>query len=58
MSILLSKLKINQSTEYSSVYFNSRSYTVTNHEFSLDQPFQEILYIIDSWINEGSGWIC
>ena len=58
MSILLSKLKINQSTEYSSVYFNSRSNTVTNHEFSLDQPFQEILYIIDSWINEGSGWIC
>ena len=27
-----------------------------NSEFSLDQSFQEILYRIDSWINEGSGW--
>ena len=28
-----------------------------NHRFSLDNAFQEILYRIDNWINEGSGWI-
>ena len=28
-----------------------------NHQFSLENAFQEILYRIDNWINEGSGWI-
>ena len=28
-----------------------------NHEFSLDKSFQDILYRIDNWINEGYGWI-
>ena len=28
-----------------------------NHKFSLEKAFQEILYRIDNWINEGSGWI-
>ena len=28
-----------------------------NHEFSLKNAFQEILYRVDNWINEGSGWI-
>ena len=28
-----------------------------NSEFSLDNSFQEILYRIDKWINEGYGWI-
>ena len=28
-----------------------------NHKFSLDNAFQEILYRIDNWIKEGSGWI-
>ena len=31
--------------------------TVINSEFSLDKSFQEILYKIDNWINEGSGWV-
>ena len=31
--------------------------TVINSEFSLDKSFQEILYKIDDWINEGSGWV-
>ena len=26
-------------------------------KFSLENSFQEILYRIDNWINEGSGWI-
>ena len=28
-----------------------------NHRFGLENAFQEILYRIDNWINEGSGWI-
>ena len=28
-----------------------------NHKFSLKNPFQEILYRSDNWINEESGWI-
>ena len=27
-----------------------------NHRFKLENYFQEILYLIDAWINEGSGW--
>ena len=28
-----------------------------NHKFSLGKSFQEILYRIDNWISEESGWI-
>ena len=28
-----------------------------NHRFRLENSFQEILHLIDNWINEGSGWI-
>ena len=28
-----------------------------NHKFRLENSFQEILYMIDVWINNGSGWI-
>ena len=28
-----------------------------NHRFRLENCFQEILYIIDAWINKVSGWI-
>ena len=28
-----------------------------NHRFKLESSFQEILYMIDVWINEGFGWI-
>ena len=30
--------------------------TVINHRFKLENSFEEILYLIDIWINEGSGW--
>ena len=39
------------------VYSNSATKTVTNHKLKLENSFQEILYRIDNWINEGSGWI-
>ena len=39
-------------------YFNSATKTVINSDkYGLDKSFQEILYRIDNWINEGSGWI-
>ena len=28
-----------------------------NNRFKLEDTFQEILYMIDAWINEGYGWI-
>ena len=28
-----------------------------NYRFKLEESFQEILYVIDAWINNGSGWI-
>ena len=31
--------------------------TVTNYRFRLENCFQQILYLIDNWINKGSGWI-
>ena len=54
---MLSKEKENENIEYRSVYFSSATKTVINSEFSLDKSFQEDLYRIDNWINEGSGWI-
>ena len=38
-------------------YFNSVTKTVTNHIFELQKSFEEISYMIDIWINNGSGWI-
>ena len=57
LAALLSKTKINGSIKYSSVCFNSTAKTVINSKFNLDKSLQEILYRIDNWINEGSGWI-
>ena len=28
-----------------------------NHKFSVENAFKQILYMIDNWINGGSGWI-
>ena len=53
VKLLLKKYKDTE-TEFSSVYFNSITKTVTNHKFDLDKSFQDILYRIDSWINESS----
>ena len=38
-------------------FFNSTTKSVINHKFSLREAFQEILYRIRNWINEGFGWI-
>ena len=54
---MLSKHKRNGGIEIAPVYYNSTSKIVINLEYDLDKYFQEILYRIDNWINEGSGWV-
>ena len=54
--VLLKKYKHNGEIEFAPVYFNSFTKTVINHRFRLESSFQEILYMIDIWINNGSGW--
>ena len=56
IKILLKKYKLKE-IEFSSVYFNSTTKAVINDKFDLDKSFQKILYRIENWINEGSGWI-
>ena len=46
VEILLKKYKRNREIEFRSVYFNSVTKTVINHKFSLENAFQEILYMI------------
>ena len=43
----LKKQKPRKEIHFSSVYFNSTTKTVINHNFGLDKSFQEILYRID-----------
>ena len=57
LSILLSKVKSSESTEYAPVYLNSTTKTVINYKYSLNQSFQVILYRNGNWINEESSWI-
>ena len=54
---MLKKYKFNGEIEFAPVYFNSVTKTVINHRFKLENSFQEVLYLIDVWINEGFGWI-
>ena len=57
LKVILKKHKPNGGIECRPVYFKSKTKAVTNHKFSFENSFQEILYRIDNWINEGSGWI-
>ena len=56
VKVLLNKYKFNGEIEFAPVYFNSLTKTVINHRFALENYFQEILYMIDVWIKNGSGW--
>ena len=51
------KFKPHGEIEFRPMYLNSTTKTAMNHKFTLKIFFQEILYRIDNWINEGSGWI-
>ena len=58
VTVLLCKHKINGDIEYAPVYFDSATKTVINADtYDLNKSFQEVLYRIDNWINEGFGWI-
>ena len=39
------------------LYFNSLIKTVINRRYHLNDSFEEILNLLDIWINEGSGWV-
>ena len=57
LNVLLKKYFPDGEIEFAPVYFNSVTKTVINHRFKVENSFQEILYMIDAWINEGCGWI-
>ena len=57
MKVLLKKHKENGGIAFASLYFNSTTKTVINSKHDLDKSFQEVLYRIDNWINEGSSWV-
>ena len=57
VKVLLKKYKLNGEIEFAPVYFNSTTKAIINNRFRLENSFQEILYMIDVWINKGSGWI-
>ena len=58
LAVLLSKVKNSGEIKYSPVYFNSLTKTVIgSNNFGLSQAFQEIIYRIENWISNGSGWI-
>ena len=56
VKVVLKKYKLNGEIEFVPAYFNSTAKTVINHRFRLENSFQEILHLIDAWINEESGW--
>ena len=56
VKVLLKKYKLNGEIEFTPVYFNSLTKTLINHRFRLENSLQEIFYMIDVWINNGSGW--
>ena len=56
MKVLLSKQKENGDREFTTVYFNYTAKTVINiNNYGLNKSFQQVLYILDNWINEGSA---
>ena len=57
IKVLLKKYKHSGQIECKPAYFNSVTKTIINHRFKLEGSFQEILYMIDNWINEESGLI-
>ena len=57
VKVLLRKYKHSREMEFAPVYLNSTTKTVISRRFKLENFFQDILYLIDNWINEGFGWI-
>ena len=57
--VTLKKGKLDGTVEYAAVYLNSFVKAVINYDLddSADKSFSEILFRLDNWINEGSGWV-
>ena len=55
LKVLLKKYKLDEEIEFALIYFNSLPKAIINHRFRLENSFQESLYLIDAWVNEGSG---
>ena len=57
--VTLKKSKLDGTVEYAAVYLNSFVKTVINYDFddSIDKSISEILFRLNNWINEGSGWM-
>ena len=57
--VTLKKSKLDGAVEYAAVYLNSFVKAVINYDFddNIDKSFSEILFRLDNWINEGSGWV-
>ena len=54
--IILKKHDNENKHKYSTAYFNSQVKTVINRRYHLNDSFQEILNLLDIWINESSAW--
>ena len=54
---MLKNYKPSGEIEIRPVYFNSTTKVAIIHKFSLKNRFQETLYRIGNWVNDGSGWI-
>ena len=55
LKVTLKKYKPNGEIQFRPVYFNSATKTVINQKVGLGNAFQEILHLVDNWINKGSG---
>ena len=55
VNVFIKRYKPNGEIEFVPVCFNSWTKTVIDNRFKLEDSFQEMLYMIDAWINEGSG---
>ena len=54
--IILKKRTNDNEHTYSTVYFNSPVKMAINRRYHLNESFEEILNLLDAWINESSAW--
>ena len=57
VKITLKKRINNNEFDSKTLQFNSLVKTVINQRHHLNDSFEEILHLLDIWINEGSGWV-
>ena len=57
LCVLLRKVKISSDfIEYSTIYLNSLTKTVTGKKYYLNECFNEIIFRLENWISHGSEW--